>query len=179
MKFITVIRITNELPKLKRNEMKNNWPYYIKTEKYLKKKVHTEIWHQRGSLLALCVFVALKHSESSFKMDSILGHCEPVQPDLRTSSPLENCEISRASHFCAPLTLENWKNAKWKGLARVCRNFLQTFESWSLSYVTRAARFIYCMISNGQKSWSNADCWTFNTPKAIRNKTWKKKILYF
>lgn len=38
MKFITVIRITNELPKLKRNEMKNNWPYYIKTEKYLKKK---------------------------------------------------------------------------------------------------------------------------------------------
>lgn len=40
MTFITVIRITNELPKLKRNEMKNNWPYYkqIKTEKYLKKK---------------------------------------------------------------------------------------------------------------------------------------------
>ena len=115
--------------------MKNNWPYYkqIKTEKYLKKKVHTEIWHQRGSLLALCVFVALKHSESSFKMDSIFGHCEPLRPDLRTSSPLENCEISRPSHFRVPLTLENRKNSKWKGLVRVCRNFLSNL--WKLIFV--------------------------------------------
>ena len=80
--------------------------------------------------------------------------------------------------FACRSRLKIEKMQSGRGWLEFAGTFYQTFESWSLSYVTRAARFIYCMISNGQKSWSNADCWTFNTPKAIRNKTWKKHFIF-